>query len=454
MREEDNQRLTRVGRGTPMGRLMREYWLPGLLSSELPVPGCAPVRVLLLGEHLVAFRDTRGRVGLLEEHCPHRRASLFFGRNEAGGLRCAYHGWKFDVTGVCLETPNEAADCELHAKVRARAYPCIERGGIVWTYLGPRAVPPPLPDLEPNLDDRCGTADANLVQNNWLQSLEGDVDIAHLPFLHADNLDGIAGTLSARAAAVPAACTPPGSGSRPAALSASRTRSIEVADTRGGFAFATRVPQSAVEQAAGASPRGIWSVGHFMFPCFANLPYGVLGSYWVVARVPMDDCHTMTFGMWRRGVPRPPHELMFGGAPTFLPNTTDGLGRFRLTRHRDNDFMLDRERARTGGMGVSGQAVQDGAITTSMGPIVDRTREHLGDSDIAIIHLRRRLLAALNALEEGRPPALEDPGAYRVKQGAFAVAGTVSWHEELRRRGGAGAPSLQPTAPAAFGLCE
>jgi phthalate 4,5-dioxygenase oxygenase subunit len=424
-----------------MGRLIREYWVPCLLSSELPSPGCAAVRVKLLCEQLIAFRDASGRVGLLEEHCPHRRASLFFGRNEDSGLRCAYHGWKFDVAGVCLETPNEPVDCGFHSKVRARAYPCIERGGIVWSYLGTRVTPPPMPDLEPNLNDSFGEADASMVENNWLQSLEGDVDIAHLPFLHADNIEALASVLKARAAPAPTDSGSPGSSSRLGApLSIPLYRHIEVADTPGGFAFATMVPETSVgpHPSAGTPPRAIWSVGHFLFPFFANLPYGILGSYWVVARVPMDDCHTMTFGIWQRGTPRPPRELMFGGSPSFLPNSTDGLGRFRLTRHRDNDFMLDRERARAGGMGVSGQAVQDGAITTSMGPIVDRAREHLGRSDIVIIHLRRKLLAALNSLEDGQVPAVDNPGAYRVKQGTFSVLGSGTWHEELRRHGGAG----------------
>jgi phenylpropionate dioxygenase-like ring-hydroxylating dioxygenase large terminal subunit len=409
-----------------MGRLMREYWLPCLLSSELPSPGCAPIRVMLLCERLVAFRDSRGRVGLLEERCPHRGTSLFFGRNEGSGLRCAYHGWKFDTAGTCLETPNETAENSLAAKVRARAYACRERGGIVWAYLGPRPVPPPLPALEPNMDDSCGAADASLVENNWLQSLEGDVDLPHLPFVHAGNYEEILSVLDVKAAAStePAKSTPP--------------FHVEVADTPGGFAFGASVPVPAADLPSGSPPATLWSVGHFLFPFYANLPYGPLGSYWMVARVPMDDFNTMTFGMWQRGVPRPPLELMLGIAPTFLPPTADGLGRFRLTRQRANDFKLDREAGRNGGLGVSGQAVQDNAVTGSMGPIADRSGEHLGKSDIAIIHLRLRLLAALDALEKGSIPAVDRPGAYRVKHGIFQVAGKAAWHEELRRLGGAG----------------
>lgn len=147
----DNELLTRVGRGTPMGDLLRQYWMPAALSAELPEPDGAPLRVRLLGENLIAFRASSGQLGLVAEACPHRGASLFFGRNEAEGLRCAYHGWKFDHTGRCSDLPNEAPDCPLKNKVRLRAYPCRERNGVVWAYLGPRAEPPPLPDLEWNL---------------------------------------------------------------------------------------------------------------------------------------------------------------------------------------------------------------------------------------------------------------------------------------------------------------
>ena len=148
---EDNELLCRVGPGTPMGDLMRQYWIPALLSSELPEPDGPPVRVRLLGENLIAFRDTSGKVGLIQNHCPHRGASLFFGRNEEDGLRCVYHGWKFDATGACVDMPSEPAESNFKAKVRARAYPCVERNGVVWAYMGPRPTPPPLPDLEPNM---------------------------------------------------------------------------------------------------------------------------------------------------------------------------------------------------------------------------------------------------------------------------------------------------------------
>src|ERR687886_61700 len=143
LKKEDNELITRVGPGTPMGNLMREYWVPAMLSSELPAPDSDPVRVLLLGERLIAFRDSNSRVGLLANNCPHRGASLFFGRNEECGLRCVYHGWKFDVAGRCVDMPNEPPESNFKDKVRAVAYPCAERNGLVWAYLGDRATPPP-----------------------------------------------------------------------------------------------------------------------------------------------------------------------------------------------------------------------------------------------------------------------------------------------------------------------
>src|SRR5690349_20318000 len=161
-----------------MGNLFREYWLPALLSEELPGPDSDPVRVLMLGEQLIAFRDTTGKVGLLQNNCPHRGASLFFGRNEESGLRCVYHGWKFDVDGTCVDMPNEPAESDFRQKVKAIDYPTQERNGIIWTYMGPLASPPPLPDLEANMVEGAETY-AIEHDHNWLQVLEGTIDTVH-----------------------------------------------------------------------------------------------------------------------------------------------------------------------------------------------------------------------------------------------------------------------------------
>src|SRR6266852_1533802 len=142
---QDNELLCRVGPGTPMGEFMREYWLPAFVPSELPEADGEPRRMRLLGENLIAFRVSSGKYGLIANNCPHRGASLFFGRNEEEGIRCVYHGWKFDVGGQCIDMPNEPAESDFKTKVKATAYPCVERNGIVWTYMGPRDTPPPLP---------------------------------------------------------------------------------------------------------------------------------------------------------------------------------------------------------------------------------------------------------------------------------------------------------------------
>src|SRR5713226_7842461 len=181
MLNEDNELLARVGAGTPMGKLLRLYWIPALLSSELPPTDCPPVRVRLLGENLIAFRDTQGRVGMLADHCSHRGASLFFGRNEENGLRCVYHGWKYDVQGRCVDMPNEPAESNFRDKIRHLAYPCREQNGAIWIYLGPRSEPPPFPDLEwTQVPEGHYVLGKMLRECNWAQSFEGDIDDVHV----------------------------------------------------------------------------------------------------------------------------------------------------------------------------------------------------------------------------------------------------------------------------------
>ena len=183
---DDNEILCRVGPGTPMGNLMREYWIPAFISEELEADGW-PRRVRLLAEDMIAFRDSVGRVGVVDENCPHRGSSMIFARNEESGLRCVYHGWKFDSTGACVDMPSEGTVSSFKDKVRIKAYPTRERNGIVWVYMGPRQIPPPLPELEINLDGYgrpAGIPFKYVRQCNWAQALEGDIDSVHLNFLH------------------------------------------------------------------------------------------------------------------------------------------------------------------------------------------------------------------------------------------------------------------------------
>ena len=182
---DENERVTRVGRGTPMGEAMRRYWIPALLTWELPEPDCPPVRVKLLGEELVAFRDSQGRIGLLDERCPHRQASLFLGRNEDCGLRCVYHGWKFDVEGRCVDMMNEPEELSFAHKIRTGAYPTVEAGGIIWAYLGPAERQPAPPHFAWTQAPASHRHVSKVIQeSNWLQGLEGGIDTSHVPILH------------------------------------------------------------------------------------------------------------------------------------------------------------------------------------------------------------------------------------------------------------------------------
>ncbi len=182
--QEENKTLCRVGLGTPMGTLMREYWIPLCLSTEVEADGPAR-KIRLLGEDLVAFRATDGVVGLIETNCPHRGAAMYFGRNEECGLRCVYHGWKFNTAGECVDIPNEPETSGFKDKVRILSYPCIERIGLVWAYMGDRQAPPPLPLFEWNSDpDNVPVMWRNYRACNWVQALEGDLDTSHVNFLH------------------------------------------------------------------------------------------------------------------------------------------------------------------------------------------------------------------------------------------------------------------------------
>jgi phenylpropionate dioxygenase-like ring-hydroxylating dioxygenase large terminal subunit len=388
-----------------MGDLMRQYWIPALMSKELPQTDGAPVRVRLLGENLIAFRDSAGQVGLIQNHCPHRGASLFFGRNEECGLRCAYHGWKFDVSGRCVDMPNEPAESNFKDKVRAVAYPCVERGGVVWTYMGPHATPPALPDLEPNMVPEPSVWTV-LRECNWLQALEGDIDTSHFGFLHmglADAEDMTPGTFDYYV------------------IKDRRPRYL-VIDTDFGTMYGAYRP---------ATPDTYyWRTAAFLFPFWTMIPTGVLGVE-VRARawVPIDDEHTM---FWHLELPRQGSNRPGRRDGYYLPNTTDWLGRWRLRADARNDYLIDRGAQRTASYtGIDDIHTQDQMVTESMGPIYDRTQEHLASADAMIIRTRQRLLRAAVALrEQGTvPPGVDDPQVYGVRTGSVVLPRDVDWLE-------------------------
>jgi len=189
LRADQNDFITRTGPATPMGRLFRSYWTPALLAEELPENDCAPVRVKLLSERLMAFRDSEGRYGLIDEFCAHRGASLWFGRNKKCGLRCPYHGWKFDVTGQCVDVPSEPAASGFAQRIKLKSYPLVEQGGVLWTYMGPPDRTPPLPHWEFSLVPPAQRFVSKRLQEcNWLQAMEGGIDSSHVSWLHRANV--------------------------------------------------------------------------------------------------------------------------------------------------------------------------------------------------------------------------------------------------------------------------
>jgi phenylpropionate dioxygenase-like ring-hydroxylating dioxygenase large terminal subunit len=427
---QDNEILTRVGPGTLMGNLMREYWLPAIRSDELPAADCPPLRVMLLGERLIGFRTTSGEVGLIQDACPHRGASLFFGRNEEEGLRCVYHGWKFDVSGACVDMPSEPAESNFKNKVRGRAYPCRERNGIIWAYMGPREVPPPLPDIEANL--LCeGPHQISILHRpcNWMQGLEGEMDTVHAALLHFG--------------AVRPEDTQPGTFEY--YHYRQRDAKFATVDTDYGAANGAYRPAEADTH--------YWRVTQILFPFYHMIPGGRIGEgIRIGAYVPTDDYHHM---QWEIGVFKPNGEPMnsrdgaraapvTGGTSrdtTWVPNTTDWHGRFNIDQTMANDYQIDRENQRSWKTftGIRGIRQQDMAMTESMGPIMDRTNEHLGTTDAFIIRVRRKLIAEAKALAANGsvPFRVDHPEVYRQRSGEMVIPRAQDWwdaYTQMRER--------------------
>ncbi|HVC57557.1 MAG TPA: Rieske 2Fe-2S domain-containing protein [Stellaceae bacterium] len=422
MRRKDSEDLVRVGPGTAMGTLMREYWMPAAMSSELAADG-APVRLLLLGEQLIAFRDSAGRVGVMDHRCPHRCASLFLGRNEDNGIRCVYHGWKYDVDGNCVDTPNLAGHDDFKKRVKAKAYRTVERNGLVWVYMGSRKAAPPLPQIEATLLPASDVS-INFVQRecNWMQALEGDIDTSHFGFLHAGgvNPDDVPEDSLFRYTVT------------------NRAPDYHVADTKAGTMYAAHRE---------AEPgKTYWRFANFMMPFWTQTPQGKFTEHLHNrAWVPMDDHHTMFVSLtWRQHPPsvgpNKQGQMMPGFKRVFdyLPNTTDWLGRWRLNGRPENDWLVSREAQKNGNYtGIDGIHAQDQAVTESMGPITDHLFEHLAPSDRMIMATRRRLLKAARALaKDGTvPPGVDDPDImYAVRSGDFVTDAKLGWREAYDRQ--------------------
>ncbi|HEY0183438.1 MAG TPA: Rieske 2Fe-2S domain-containing protein [Rhodopila sp.] len=408
----ESEELTRVGSGSAMGELMRQYWIPAAKSSEVSAKG-EPLRLMLLGEKLIAFRDAAGRLGVMDHRCPHRCASLFFGRNEEGGIRCVYHGWKFDVDGNCTDMPNLPADQDFRQKVKAKAYRVAERAGLIWVYMGSRAEAPPLPEIEATLVEEA-ELQPMFVQRacNWLQALEGDIDTSHFGFLHVG---------SVRPEQV-------GDDNMLKYQVGNRAPAYHVADTDWGTMYSAYRPAE--------DGKTYWRFAHFGFPFWTWVPQGdITDRVQARAWVPMDDTHTMFISLtWTKMTRMPP---LLDGMPIpgakpeldYLPTSTDWYGRWRPAANATNDYLIDRDAQRDDVIytGISHIHMQDQAITESMGPIVDHGFEHLAPSDQMITRTRRRLLLAARALRDRAvvPPGVDTPEVYaRARSGECVMPGT------------------------------
>jgi len=413
--QEQNELLTRVGPGTPMGETMRRYWIPALLAWELEADG-APTRLRLLGEDLVAFRATDGRVGILDEYCPHRATSLWLGRNEENGLRCVYHGWKFDVTGQCVDQMNEPQ--QFASKVRAVSYPAVELGGAVWIYMGPpdRQPPPPNFDWTRATDRQRGLT--KVVEDcNWLQALEGGIDTSHAPIMHRalksnPNQPGLT------------ASGPFVQGGAPV---------LELDTTDYGYRYFGIRKLGADQQYA----RGY----HFVMPWTQIRPGtdGLPGAesknteshghHWV----PIDDEHTMVWNWYYcfEGELRDEELDPQTSGNSFITDIDVSDG-FRARRNRSNDWQIDRAVQKTETFtGIHGVNTQDRAVQELMGPIVDRRREHLGPADRAIIFARKLLDEAVRTVADGGDPPGVSAVYYDLRGADSVLPAEADWREEL-----------------------
>jgi nitrite reductase/ring-hydroxylating ferredoxin subunit len=434
---EENELLTRIGPGTPMGELMRRYWQPALISSELAERDGPPVRLRLLGEDLIAFRDTNGRVGILGANCPHRGAPLYFARNEECGLRCIYHGWKFDAEGRCLDMPNAPGDRDIRSKVRAKNYPCVERNGIIWTYMG-AGEPPAPPDLgwtELPVEHKLVTK--QLLECNYAQALEGDLDPSHVSFLHApldpqgrSDYQGTAGILSDEQLSDAAL--------EQSVKAQDKNPRITVLKTDYGLFVGAR---------RDAGERNYWRFTQFVLPFYVYVPGAVGSPIHCNAWVPMDDEHTI---VWRiqylHERPFSEKEIaklrsgMGAHIPSdeYLPATSEPAGAWMPRANRANNYQQDRNAQRSVSFsGIRGIWAQDRACTEGMGRIMDRTKEYLGPSDATIVHMRRLLLgAAASGKAPGlgvTPPIMASPTVFLPK--------SLTW-EELSKEYASGKVSM------------
>ena len=406
----DNAALTQVGPGTPLGKFFRRYWIPAAKSEEIREPGGAPVRVRLLGENLVAFRDPAGKPGLMDEFCPHRRASLYYGRNEEGGLRCLYHGWKMSHSGEILETPAEPKTSKLAANLCHTAYPVHEAGGVLWTYMGPKELQPSFPQF-PWLDlPESRLLVVKMYQDtNYLQGLEGDLDPAHPNYLHRDfQLDDRRSWAGAGWQSI-------------ANLMADGAPAIHCEETP----YLMRV--GAVRSTSDPSVRYVRTT-EWVAPFYTYIATGPHESRLFKAWLPIDDAQCYTFYIHYN----PTQDLDVPAIYANWGHRTEPP-HYRTPHTLANSHLQDRRKMSTNFSGVEGAAIQDRAVQESMGPICDRTQEHLGTSDKAVIFYRRLVLRKLKEMAEGKPlPGLDPALDFQHRTASWYMPHDKPWQDALQ----------------------
>jgi len=399
---EDAKILSEIDAGTPMGDLLRRYWWPVALTSEVSNPDSAPIRIRILGEKLILFRDTNGKLGLLEEFCPHRRVSLFYGRNEQCGIRCGYHGWKFDVDGNCVEVPFEKNNPAFAQKIKIKSYPAVQLGKAIWAYLGDTSQQPPLPGWDVcNLPEDHTYISKSMQDCHWLQALEGNIDPEHVLFLHRGDLfaephfDGIG----------------------------DHHPVYDVRETE--FGIVNGVRRDARDN------QYFWRVNPWVLPSYIGVAvrYGgpVSGRFWV----PIDDKTTMVWTTDHHPT-RPFSESEVAGFNRSV-HVKNIPGTDIPVANKSNEYQIDRENQAMGhtATGIQTIQLQDRSLQESMGYLVDRTKENLCGSDNAIIIARKMLLKA--AKSNSKPPG-QDPSHQKTWQMQLLISKEIDFLEEARKR--------------------
>ena len=421
---EENETLTRVGPTTPMGNLFRQYWLPVVPIDHVSEPGGRPMRVKLLGEDLVLFRLHSGKVGLIGAYCPHRLAPLYFGRVEQDGLRCPYHGWKFTTAGKCLEMPNIPADLQFKDEVEQPGYPCIEKGGVIWTYMGRSQELPELPDFEfMRVADEHRAFRLFYQEANYLQVLEGGIDPTHVMWLHSP-YDLADEEMNAQQPAQQRMANQLGVTKTP--------EDVELLEHDGGFTYGAK-------RSIGGG-KSLWRVNQFIMPCYTMPP----GADQKAARafIPVDDENCVKWQIrWypNAEIAKNTQEKVreyFAEEAYDPPSNAVPFGHVRMKARRTNDYLVNWQTHKTRRIGITGVNLQDVCVTENEGPtpIMDRSKEHLCAGDISTIKARLKLLAAAKALRDNGtpPPGAREPANYRVRGASKIVADDVNWIDGVK----------------------